>query len=59
LILDRDLEKCKIDLFESCFDFNLFDAFHLLDSGSKGYITAFDIKDACDSLAKLDLPQIS
>jgi len=48
LLLDRDLEKAKADIFDSCPDFNLFDAFKAIDPISKGYATALDIKDACD-----------
>jgi hypothetical protein len=43
------LEKAKIDLVESCHDFNLFDAFKIIDKDSKGYATIYDIKDAFDS----------
>ena len=56
LILDRDLEKAKQDLFDSCSDFNLFDAFKIIDPYSKSYATALDIKDACDDPKRLDLP---
>ena len=56
LLLDRDLEKAKIDIFDSCPDFNLFDAFKVIDPISKSYATALDIKDACDDPNRLDLP---
>jgi hypothetical protein len=49
LLIERDLEKAKIDLFESCSDFNLFDAFKIIDSQGKGYVFSYDIKDACAS----------
>ena len=47
LILEREIEKAKIDLIESCFDFNLFDAFRLVDRDGKGYATAYDLYGAC------------
>lgn len=46
IILERELEKAKIDLIETCYDFNLFDAFRMLDRGGKGYIAAYELKDS-------------
>lgn len=48
MILDRDLEKAKIDLLDSCPDFNLYDAFRVIDRDGKSYATVYDIKDAFD-----------
>ncbi len=48
LILDRDLEKAKIDLLDSCLDFNLYDAFRVIDKMGRSEASIFDIKDACD-----------
>jgi hypothetical protein len=59
IILDRDLEKSKIDLVDTCYDFNLFDAFRLLDKDAKGYLTSFDIKDAFDNPRAIDLPHLT
>ena len=53
------MEKSKIDLVETCYDFNLFDAFRVLDRDAKGYLTSFDIKDAFDNPRALDLPQFT
>ena len=46
LILDRELEKSKFDLIDSCPDFNLYDAFRLIDRDSIGYVTALELKRA-------------
>lgn len=46
IILERDLEKAKIDMIDTCPDFNLFDAFRLIDKSAKGYIAAYELKDA-------------
>jgi hypothetical protein len=32
----KELERAKIDLVMSCLDFNLFDAFRMLDHEQKG-----------------------
>ena len=56
IILERDLEKSKIDLIETCPDFNLFDAFRMIDRDAKGYVTTFDLKQAFESPDTLDLP---
>ena len=57
--MERDLEKAKIDVVETCGDFNLFDAFRILDRDTKGYLSAFDIRDAFNNRDGLDLPHLS
>ena len=46
-MIERELEKAKIDLIDTCYDFNLFDAFKILDRDGRGYCLSFDIYDAC------------
>jgi Ca2+-binding EF-hand superfamily protein len=56
LLLDRELEKAKIDLIDTCADFNLYDAFRLIDKDAKGYVTSYDLRDALDDPRALDMP---
>ena len=56
LLLERELERAKIDLIQSCSDFNLYDAFKILDKDTKGWIQAYEIRDALVSRHVLDLP---
>ena len=46
-MLERELEKAKIDLIDSNPDFNLFDAFKVVDKDGKGYALSYDLYDAC------------
>ncbi len=57
--MDRELEKSKIDIIETCFDFNLYDAFRLIDQLGKGYVNAVDLKEAFDHPRILDLPHVT
>ena len=41
---ERDLEQAKVNLAKRS-DFNLYDAFRIFDSSSKGYITFADLRD--------------
>lgn len=59
LLLERDLEKAKRELVEACHDYNLYDAFKVIDRDNKGFASAFDIKDACLSTYGLDLPEVT
>ena len=59
LILERELEKAKIDLVESCPDFNLFDAFSIIDTDRKGYLQPYDLKTSFDHPDRLDLPHLT
>jgi Ca2+-binding EF-hand superfamily protein len=59
MILDRELEKAKIDLVDTCRDFNLFDTFRILDRDGRGQISAHDLKNAFDTNPDLDLGQIT
>lgn len=59
LLLDRELEKAKIDLMDTCQDFNLHDAFRLIDREGRGYITAYEIMHAFKDQERLDLPQFT
>lgn len=49
---ERELEEFKIGL-SKCNDFNLIDAFGMLDQAGKGFISASQL---CESLTSLDLP---
>jgi Ca2+-binding EF-hand superfamily protein len=59
LLLERELERAKVDLTESCSDFNLYDAFKILDRGTKGWIQSFDLRDAMVDQRGIDLPDFS
>ena len=39
----KELERAKIDLVLSCLDFNLFDAYRLLDLQQRGAITEAEL----------------
>lgn len=41
--MDREVEKLKQDLVSSCLDFNLFDAFRLLDKSNKRFVRISDM----------------
>ena len=56
MLLDRELEKAKVDLLETCIDFNLYDAFRLLDREGRGYISTYEILQAFKDPERLDLP---
>lgn len=45
-------------MIDTCFDFNLYDAFRLLDTQAKGFIDPFDLRAAFDSPRALDLPHL-
>ena len=59
VLLERELERGKIDLIEQCDDFNLYDAFRMIDSQVKGRVSAYDIKDSLNGANLLDLPNYS
>ena len=59
LLLERELERAKVDLITTCPDFNLYDAFKLLDRGTKGWIQSFDLRDAMTDPRGIDLPDFS
>lgn len=46
MVLDREIELAKLDLLNSCPDFNLYDAFKIVDDDGKGYVTAYDLTRA-------------
>ena len=47
--IESELEKVKKDL-SLCSDFNLIDAFRLIDPSAKGYVTTLDMQDNLKSL---------
>ena len=41
--MDREVEKLKEDLVSSCLDFNLYDAFDLLDRANRRFVKISDM----------------
>jgi len=58
-LLDRELENAKVDLQESCPDFNLFDAFSTIDPSGKGHIDSYDLLRAFKDQDGLDIPSVT
>lgn len=51
----RDCEKLKCMLVEDHFDFNIYDAFHELDRGNKGFVTTIDLVESLEDIKVLGL----
>ena len=47
--LEKDMERMKIDISIKD-DYNLIDAFGVIDKNGKGYITASELKEALEDL---------
>jgi len=64
---ESHLEQAKQDLVSRCLDFNLYDAFRLVDLAGRGYVTERELYDAFqvgarhtvdDELTEMDLPSV-
>jgi Ca2+-binding EF-hand superfamily protein len=49
ICLENEVESARIDLFR-CFDFNLFDLFHIFDLDNKQFVTVADIENVLRDL---------
>jgi Ca2+-binding EF-hand superfamily protein len=62
------VEYAKIELVQRCLDFNLYDAFRVVDLGGRGYVTEKELFEAFqpgarhlvdDEVTGMDLPEVS
>jgi len=59
ILLERELERAKVDLIDACTDFNLYNAFKIIDKDTRGYVTTYDLLDAWQSPHVLDLGSLT
>lgn len=66
--MERDVEAAKSELIQRCLDFNLYDAFRLVDLAGRGYVTERELFEAFQPGARhlvdneitwMDLPQVT
>ena len=43
---EKEAEYAKIELVQRCLDFNLYDAFRVVDLGGRGYVTEKELYEA-------------
>ena len=43
-------------MVETCYDFNLYDAFRMIDRDAKGHVSAYELREAFSHPSVLDLP---
>ena len=56
-MIQREIERVKVQLVEEHMDYNLFDAWEALDKHRKGFKTPLDLTESLEYIAILGMPE--